>query len=146
MQTIIRGIAALITVAAVVAAPAADSPADRKPVVRPAAEVQWTDHPSIKGARTAVLWGDPKSGAYGALRSLPGGTSLPLHTHSSDERVVVLSGTISLSFEGEAARDLPAGSYAFVPAGLKHSAICKAGPDCVYFAEQPGKGDFKLVN
>lgn len=41
----------------------------------------------------AALWGDPMSGAYGALLRVPAGFESPVHRHSHDERVVVISGS-----------------------------------------------------
>lgn len=114
-------------------------------VVWPAAEIKWSDSAAMKGAKIAVLWGDPKTGAYGALKTLPGGAMLALHTHTHDQRVIGVSGTIVLALEGAAAKDLGPGSYAFIPGGAKHKADCKAGTDCVYFEEQQGASDIKFV-
>jgi quercetin dioxygenase-like cupin family protein len=113
-------------------------------VLWPATGMTWSDNPAIPGAKIAVLWGDPKTGAYGALKTLPAGTTLRLHTHTSDQKVVLLSGTIVLSISGGASKELGTGSYAFIPGGLKHSADCKAGAECVYFEEQPGASDVKF--
>ena len=114
-------------------------------VVWPAVDIKWSDNPAMKGAKIAVLWGNPKTGAYGALKTIPGGGSLPLHTHSHDQKVISISGTILLSIEAGPAKDLTSGSYAFIPGGLKHSAECKAEADCTYFEEQAGASDIKLV-
>jgi quercetin dioxygenase-like cupin family protein len=113
-------------------------------VLWPATSITWADNPAIPGAKIAVLWGDPKTGAYGALKSLPAGTALRVHTHTNDQKVVLLSGTIVLSIAGGASKELGAGSYAFIPGGLKHTAECKAGAECVYFEEQPGASDVKF--
>jgi hypothetical protein len=48
-----------------------------------ASELKWVDNPAIKGAQQAVLWGDPTKGAYGALKKVPAGTVLPMHTHTN---------------------------------------------------------------
>ena len=141
-----RNITVVIALTLFVVAIAVAADAAEKAVVWPASDIKWVDNPAIKGAKTAVLWGDPKTGAYGALKSLPSGFTLALHTHTNDERVIPLSGTISLSVDGGPARDLPAGSYVFLPAGVQHGAVCKTGSDCVYFSEQPGASDIKFVN
>ena len=117
--------------------------AAEKAIVTPAAELKWTDSAVMKGAKQAVLWGDPAKGAYGTLKSMPGGTMLGLHTHTHAQRVVLVSGTIEFNMEGEAKKDLGAGSYVSIPAGAAHDATCKPGPDCVYFEEGMGAADFK---
>jgi quercetin dioxygenase-like cupin family protein len=124
------------------AAHAADAP---KATVWPAADIKWMDMAALKGAQIAVLWGDPKTGAYGALKKLPAGSQLALHTHSQDQKVVMVAGTIALSIDGAAAKDLAPGSYTFIPANVPHVSDCKAGTDCIYFEEQPGASDFKPV-
>jgi mannose-6-phosphate isomerase-like protein (cupin superfamily) len=116
-----------------------------KPVLWAAGDIKWADIPAVKGAQMATLWGDPKTGAYGSLKKLPGGSKLALHTHSQDQKVVVVSGTITLSMQGGESKDMTAGSYSEIPAGAPHSADCKAGADCVYFEEQPGASDIKFV-
>ena len=128
-----------------VAAEQATSQPAKEPVVWPAAAIKWSDNPAFQGAKMAVLWGDPKKGAYGALKKIPAGTTTGMHTHTQDQRVIVLAGTVVLSIEGGAAKELGAGSYAFVPGGVKHTGDCKAGADCTYFEEQPGASDIKLV-
>ncbi len=110
-----------------------------------AAEIKWTDNPAIKGAKVAVLWGDPKTGAYGAFKTIPAGGSIPLHTHTRDARVALVAGTVALSMAGEPAKELGPGSYAFIPGGVEHAADCKAGADCVYLEQQTGASDIKFV-
>jgi mannose-6-phosphate isomerase-like protein (cupin superfamily) len=112
-----------------------------KAVVWRAGDVQWTDSPTVKGASMAPLWGDPSKGAYGALKKVPGGTDLGWHTHSSDQKVVAISGTFDFTLEGQESKELTAGSYVFVPGGMKHRSVCKEGADCTWFEEQPGKTD-----
>ena len=124
---------------------AGQTKAPAAPVVWPAADIQWVDNPAIAGAKVAVLWGHPKVGRYGALKKLPAGGAMPLHTHTHDQHVVVLSGSIVLALEGSAPKELGPGSYAFIPGGHKHTADCKAGADCVYLEEQPGLSDIKFA-
>ena len=114
---------------------------DGKPVVWPAGDVKWTASP-MKGAWIAPLWGDPSKGAYGALKKVAGGTDLGWHSHSFDQKVVAVSGVFDFQLEGGAVQELAAGAYVFTPAHVKHNAKCRAGADCVYFEEQPGKSDF----
>jgi mannose-6-phosphate isomerase-like protein (cupin superfamily) len=124
---------------------AAGAVAAEKGVVSPASEVKWMDNPAMKGAAQAVLWGDPAKGAYGAFKKVPGGTVLGPHTHANDQRAIMISGTMEFNFEGEAKKELGAGSYVSIPGGAVHDATCKAGADCVYLEESVGAADFKPV-
>jgi quercetin dioxygenase-like cupin family protein len=133
-----------VAVMAVVALAAAGAVlAAEKAVVSPASDMKWTDNPAIKGAKQSVLWGDPAKGAYGAIKTIPAGTTLGLHTHMHDQKVVLLSGTMEFNFEGQAKKELGSGSYISIPGGAAHDATCKAGADCSYFEESMGAADFK---
>jgi quercetin dioxygenase-like cupin family protein len=108
-----------------------------------ASDLKWVDNPSIKGAQQAVLWGDPTKGAYGALKKVPSGTVIPMHTHTNATRVVMVSGTISFTFEGSPAKDMGPQSYSFIPGAVPHTATCKSGAECVYFETSSGAYDMK---
>ena len=113
------------------------------PIVWSASDLKWTDNPAIKGARQAVLWGDPAKEAYGALKSVPAGTALAAHTHSTLTRFVVISGTLEFGIDGGQPRSLGPQAYGSIPAGVKHSARCQSGSPCVYFETAPAAYDLK---
>jgi len=127
-------------VAVATPAGAADS---KTPVVVPVDKLAWVDNPALPGMKVAVLWGDPKTGPYAAVKRVPAGTVLGLHTHSQDQKTVMISGVMELSIGDGPRQDMTAGSYAFIPGNVGHTAVCKAGADCVYFEEQPGPSDLK---
>jgi len=104
-------------------------------------EVKWKVDAQMKDFSSAVLWGDPAKGAHGGLLKFAAGLSIPLHHHSFDNRGAVLSGTMILTLEGQPAKELGPGSLIFLPGNMKHTTACKAGTDCVIYAEQPGKDD-----
>ena len=71
-------------------------------VVMPASDVRWTDlDPGAPGVKVADLWGNHANGAFGALFKLPAGFAAPLHTHTYDMKVVILSGTHIQAPEGK---------------------------------------------
>jgi quercetin dioxygenase-like cupin family protein len=98
------------------------------------ATIQWKlGPPSLPpGAKMAVLEGDPaKDGPFVMRLQAPDGYHIPPHTHPKTERVTVISGTMFLAMgdnlERTAAKTLPAGAYAFWPAGMKHTAWFEGG-------------------
>lgn len=119
--------------------------AAEKGTVTPAAELKWVENAAMKGAKQAVLWGDPAKGAYGSIKSIPGGTMMGPHTHSSDQKAIVVSGTVEFNFQGDPKKELGAGSFVSIPANARHNVTCKAGADCVYFEESAGPADFQAV-
>ncbi len=118
----------------------------KKAVVWPAADLKWEP---VAGAPPGVmgvtLWGDPTKGAYGAIWKFPPGFSSPLHTHSSNLKVVIVSGTVIHGPEGKPEVRLSAGSYLFEPSTYRHTTACDKASECVFFIEGDGKFDLKMV-
>ena len=113
--------------------------------VKPAGELTWGPMTGIPGAEQAPLWGDPAKEAHGILYRWPAGFLSPLHTHTHGDRVVVISGLVTLSVDGAPAKELPAGSYFSMAGGTKHVTGCKAGAPCVFFVERDGPFDVNAV-
>jgi quercetin dioxygenase-like cupin family protein len=100
--------------------------------IYPATDVQWKEGPASlpAGAKFAVLEGDPtKEGVFTMRLSLPDGFKIPPHWHSNVEHVTVVSGTFNVGmgekFDETATRVMPAGTFAFWPAGMRHFAWAK---------------------
>jgi quercetin dioxygenase-like cupin family protein len=95
----------------------------------PPTTIEWKAGPAAlpPGAKMAVLEGDPtKEGPFVVRFQFPDGYHVAPHTHPKTERVTVISGALYLA-TGEAldrnsAKKLPAGSFGFWPAGMKHTA------------------------
>jgi quercetin dioxygenase-like cupin family protein len=95
----------------------------------PPAAIEWKAGPAAlpPGAKMAVLEGDPtKEGPFVVRFQFPEGYHVPPHTHPKTERVTVIAGALYLA-TGEAldrnsAKKLPAGSFGYWPAGMKHAA------------------------
>ena len=95
-------------------------------------DIKWMDGPPSlpKGAKLALLEGNPaQEGPFTMRLQLPDGFSIPPHSHPAVEHVTVISGTFNLGmgekFDRSAGRALPAGSFAFMPPGMKHFAWAK---------------------
>jgi hypothetical protein len=109
----------------------------------PSEDLKWTAmQGGPAGAMYSNLWGDVTKGAYGAFIKLPGGMSNPLHSHSSDVKLVVISGKFWIQPEGGERKVLGPGSYGFAPAKMKHTSGTVEGSECLVFQESTGKFDF----
>ncbi|MGH9318112.1 MAG: cupin domain-containing protein [Thermoanaerobaculia bacterium] len=126
------------------AAPKAKAP---KAVIWPAADMKWApmaDGPP--GVTIVDLWGDHTKSAYGAMTKFPAGTTAPLHTHTSDMRIVVVSGTLIHGPEGKPEVRLGPGSYLKQSGGsYRHTTTCDKASECVFFMESGGKFDIHMV-
>jgi len=117
-------------------------------IVMPASDVKWTDldPTGAPGVKIADLWGNHAKGAYGAFFKLPAGFAAPLHTHTHDMKVVIVSGTYIQSPDGKPEFRLGPGSYFMQPGGnYRHTTSCDKASDCVFFVESNGKFDLKPV-
>lgn len=98
----------------------------------PMAEIQWKDGPPslAAGAKVAVLEGDPSKEGFFTMRLwLPDGFKIQPHWHPKVEHVTVISGTFNIGmgdkFDQAATREMPAGTFGFWPAEMKHFAWTK---------------------
>lgn len=125
--------------------PAAPSPGPSGPkggaaVLTPAADLKWADVPGFPGVSMAVVQGDPGKGAHHTLIRFKDGFASPLHHHTSDHFVTVVSGTLILTVDGKDTT-LPAGSFFSFKGRKPHLTRCAPGADCVLSLDVRGKWD-----
>lgn len=124
------------------------NPAASRLVVVPAADLKWADldPKGAPGVKIADVWGDHAKGAFGGFVMLPAGFAVPLHTHTFDYKVVIVSGTYIQVPEGRPEFRLGPGSYFMQPGGTyRHTTSCDKASECVFFLESKGKFDLKVV-
>ena len=92
-----------------------------------------------KGCQVAVLNGDPGKPNADVFLRLPGKAKVPPHKHTSAERIVIMQGTINVTYEGSKPASVGKGAYLYSPAGVVHEATCTSAEACVLFIafEQP---------
>ena len=106
----------------------------------PASSLKWSDVPGFPGVQMTVMQGNPDKGAHHSMLKLPGGFAAPLHHHTSDHFVTVVSGTLVLTVDGKETK-LPAGSYFSFLGKKQHVTKCESGADCVLSVDSRGKWD-----
>jgi quercetin dioxygenase-like cupin family protein len=115
-------------------------------------EMQWQDPDALKLAlpdelKVAVLEGEPTIAGkpFTLLIKHPAGWRVPPHRHPVDENLTVLSGTWMMGtgeqYDENKMRALSPGSYAFMPVGVPHFALC-IGETIV---QLHGIGPFKVI-
>lgn len=105
--------------------------------------LKWGPCPPIfpEGCQIAVLHGEPAKPNADVFLRIRGGQRLPAHTHTSAERMVLVSGALTVKYKGGSAATLKPGTYAYGPAGLAHEASCAAGDPCTLFIAFEGPVD-----
>lgn len=99
------------------------------------AAVVWGPCPAFlpKGCGLAVLRGDPAKPNADVLLKVPGGSVLAHHKHTSPERIVLISGEMTVRYDGQPSARLRPGTYAYGPSHLPHVATCLSKEPCVLF-------------
>ena len=88
----------------------------------------------VAGCHITVLHGDPTKPNTDILFKLEPGASVPRHWHTSAERMVMISGEMEVTYDGEETQSFKPGTYAYGPSNKPHIAKCKEGGDpCVLF-------------
>ena len=150
-RTILVALAAVLFAPAALAEEAKAGAAKAKPAAKPASlvaatpdQLKWVPNPGAPNdVQMAVVRGDSEKAAHSAFHKFKAGFKAPLHTHSSDMQLAVISGTLVTSTEGGPEKKLPPGSYEFQPHTVKHTTACDAASTdgCVIFAVSSGKFD-----
>lgn len=86
-----------------------------------------------KGCEIAVLQGDPAKENVDIFFKVPGDFTIPYHKHSSQERMILVSGELEVSYDKHKTALIKKGNFAYGPAQLPHKAYCKEGADCILY-------------
>lgn len=99
------------------------------------ADLKWGPCPPFmpNGCSIAILNGDPSKENLDVFLKIPANSTIPNHFHNSAERMILVSGELEVMYQGEKARNLRAGSYAYGPAKKPHIAKCGNSGPCILF-------------
>jgi pimeloyl-ACP methyl ester carboxylesterase/quercetin dioxygenase-like cupin family protein len=113
------------------------------------ADVKWAAHAAVPGARRAILEGDLRGPGLVTMRvELPAGASIAPVTHPTDERFMVLSGSLRFGLgdkvDRERARRFGPSAFVVAPAGVPHYLWTDEGTVIHMTVETPW--EFHFVN
>ena len=99
------------------------------------ADVQWGPCPPFmpEGCGIAVLHGDPAKSNSDIFFKVQANTDIPKHWHNSAERMILVSGKLYVTYDGEKEQIINTGSYAFGPSTKPHLGRCGDEGPCVIF-------------
>ena len=105
--------------------------------------LKWGPCPAFipQGCEIAVLHGDPARPNADIFFKVPADFTIPHHWHTSAERIVLVSGELQVTYDGQKPTTLKPGTYAYGPAKLPHKAVCGKGDPCVLFIAFEGPVD-----
>ena len=153
MRSVLIGLAAaaMAQPAPVRAEPAALPPIDPKAefvkqmVVKNPESLEYIAIPDMPACSTAaILHGNPVLGPASVILKLASGCRVPLHWHTANETLVVISGQGSITMkEGPPLKFVP-GAYAYLPAHHSHQATCVR--TCLLFSGADARFDIHYVD
>jgi mannose-6-phosphate isomerase-like protein (cupin superfamily) len=132
-----KPIAFLLALLSIGASALAQAPAAEPATTQTASDPQlkWGPCPPFlpKGCGIAVLHGDPAKNNLDIFLKVPAKSTIPLHWHTSAERMVLVSGHLEVAYDGQKAAVLKPGTYAYGPAKHWHKGYCASATPCVLF-------------
>lgn len=98
-------------------------------------QLRWGGCPAFlpEGCAIAVLHGDPAADNVDVFLRVPGKSHLPLHWHTSAERMILVAGEMHVTYEAHPTSILRPGTYAYGPPKLPHEANCVSEAPCILF-------------
>ena len=115
----------------------AQAPVQEPALTRTASDaaLEWGPCPPFlpKGCGIAVLHGDPAKDNLDVFLKVPAKSTIPLHWHTSPERMVLVAGELHVTYDGQKTAVLRTGTYAYGPAKHPHQGYCASAVSCVLF-------------
>jgi quercetin dioxygenase-like cupin family protein len=115
----------------------AQAPVSEQALTQTADDVQlkWGPCPPFlpNGCAIAVLHGDPAKDNVDVFFKVPAKSTIPIHWHTSAERMVLVAGELHVTYDGQKMVILKPGTYAYGPAKRTHSGFCASSDPCVLF-------------
>ncbi len=98
-------------------------------------QLEWGPCPPFlpKGCGIAILRGDPAKENVDVFFRVPAKSTIPLHLHTSPERMLLVAGELHVTYDGQEKAVLKVGTYAYGPAKLPHKGYCASDVPCVLF-------------
>lgn len=98
-------------------------------------QLKWGPCPPFlpKGCGIAILHGDPAKDNLDVFFKVPGKSNIPLHWHTSAERMLLVAGELHVTYDGQKTAVLKPGTYAYGPAKRPHKGYCASAVPCILF-------------
>lgn len=98
-------------------------------------KLEWGPCPPFlpEGCAIAILHGDPAKDNVDVFFKVPAKSTLPLHWHTSAERMILVEGELHVTYDGQKTAILTPGTYAYGPARRPHRGYCESSQPCILF-------------
>ena len=98
-------------------------------------KLKWEVCPSYfpKGCTMAALHGDLDEQDSDFFFKMPPKAPIVRHWHPSEERIVAVTGTFHITYDGQKTIVMEPGQFVYAPAELSHKGVCVSEPECVLY-------------
>jgi quercetin dioxygenase-like cupin family protein len=105
----------------------------------------WSVAPHVPECDKVVpMDGDVHGSSSVTLVKFNQGCTVPMHWHSSGEKLVIVSGTARIETQGNSPQTVKAGDYWSIPAHTYHQITCTT--DCMFYRFNDGPVDLHYVD
>ncbi|HEV3492617.1 MAG TPA: hypothetical protein VG224_18540 [Reyranella sp.] len=94
-------------------------------ILRPLSSVQFLPDNDVKCLSSAIETGNPATGPSTLILKAPSGCVVPWHSHTAQEQILMISGTIVAEMTGLPATTLGPGGFAAMAGGMAHQFTCQ---------------------
>jgi hypothetical protein len=94
-------------------------------ILRPLSSVQFLPDNDVKCLSSAIETGNPATGPSTLILKAPSGCVVPWHSHTAQEQILMISGTILAEMTGLPATTLGPGGFAAMAGGMAHQFTCQ---------------------
>lgn len=95
-------------------------------------------------AKGAVVDGDPGTGPSTILAKWPAGCKVPMHWHTPNENLVIVSGGGKLDMKDGGAQNVAQGAFVHMPSKHQHAFTCTSA--CTFYLVSDGTFDIHYVD
>jgi quercetin dioxygenase-like cupin family protein len=109
--------------------------------VRPLGSVQFSPDTDVKCLSSAIETGDPKAGHSTWVLKAPPGCVVPWHSHTAEEQLIIISGTVLAEMTDHPSTRLGPGGFAMMGSRMPHQFSCQGRSACLMFVTFDGPYD-----
>jgi len=106
----------------------------------PLSSVQFLPDSDVKCLSSAIEAGNPATGPSTLILKAPSGCVVPWHSHTAQEQILMITGTILAEMTGLSATTLGPGGFAAMARGMAHQFTCQ-DTACLMFVTFDGAYD-----
>lgn len=100
-------------------------------IVKPLRSVHFSPDNDVKCLSSALETGDPAAGRSTWILKAPPGCVVPWHSHTAEEQLIIISGTVLAEMTDHPPTRLAPGGFAMMGSHMPHQFSCRGKSACL---------------